>query len=175
MPLKQYPLPAYLRERLSEPLGKLFRDEETGSRAFRAELGRAKFVVTVGDRITERIAELGRVPDVQVVDGRERRMERRTPDVKYRSLVRVRNPAGRITDEALEGISKAFKRKQRPVRVLVEGEEDLLAIPAIAAAPLGARLYYGQPMVGVVLVRVDGNVKGRNRVILKEMGIVGFA
>ena len=171
MPLKQYSLPASLRERLGAPLGKLFTDEETGSRAFLAELRKAKFVVTVGDRITERIAELGRVPDVQVVDGRERRMQRRTPDVKYMSLVRVRNPAGGITDEALEGISRAFERKERPVRVLVEGEEDLLAIPAIEAAPLGASLYYGQPMVGVVLVRVDRTAKRRNKGILREMGI----
>jgi len=171
LPLKLYPLPDYLRERLGEPVGRLVRDEETGSRAFLDELRRARFVVTVGDRITERIAELGRIPDVQVVDGRERRMKRKTPDVKFKSLIRVRNPAGSITDEALEGVSRAFKTRERPVRVLVEGEEDLLAIPAIDSSPIGASLYYGQPMVGVVLVRVDRRAKKRNRGILREMGI----
>jgi len=172
LPLKEYRLPNSLRERLAKPIGKLFKDEEADGRAFRSELDKATFVITVGDRVTERMAELGRIPDVQVVDGRERRMARRMPAVKYKRLIRVRNPPGTITDEALDGISEALQKKaDRPVRVLVEGEEDLLAIAALAAAPLGSKLYYGQPLVGVVLVKVDKAAKRRNAEILKVMGI----
>jgi len=138
---------------------------------FRAELDRSSFVITVGDRITERIWELGRIPDVQVVDGRERRVERRIPEVKYNSLIRVRNPAGTITSEALDGIARAFRSREMPVRVFVDGEEDLLAIPAVAEGPLGADLYYGQPLEGVVLVKLDEAAKDRNRAILRLMGI----
>src|SRR5712691_1405957 len=126
MPLKEYRLPSSLRERLAKPIGKLFKDEETNGEAFRSELERASFVITVGDRVTERIAELGRIPDVQVVDGRERRVERRMPDVHYNRLIRVRNPPGTITNEALGGIVQGVKERDGPVRVAVEGEEDLL-------------------------------------------------
>ena len=171
MPLKEYRLPSSLRERLAKPIGKLYRDEETNGRAFRSQLEKATFVVTVGDRVTERIAELGRIPEVQVVDGRERRMERKLPDVQYKRLIRVRNPPGTITDEALDGIAEAVKGKDGPVRVVVEGEEDLLAIAAVASAPIGSNIYYGQPLVGVVLVRVDRAAKRRNGEILKEMGV----
>ena len=171
MPLKEYRLPSSLRERLAKPIGKLFKDEETNGEAFRAELKKASFVITVGDRVTERIAELGRIPGVQVVDGRERRVERRMPDVHYTRLIRVRNPPGTITNEALGGIAEAVKEREGPVRVLVEGEEDLLAIAAVASAPISSSIYYGQPLVGVVLVRVDRAAKRRNGEILKEMGV----
>ncbi len=171
MPLKEYRLPSSLRERLAKPIGKLFKDEETNGRAFRSELEKANFVITVGDRVTERIAELGRIPEVQVVDGRERRVQRRMPDVHYSRLIRVRNPPGTITKEALDGIARAVKERDGSVRVVVEGEEDLLAIAAVSAAPIGSKIYYGQPLVGVVLVRVDSAAKRRNGDILKEMGV----
>ena len=99
-------------------------------------------------------------------------MARRVPEVMYRKLIRVRNPAGAITEEALEGISEAFEEKDEvPVRVLVEGEEDLLVVPAVASAPLSSNLYYGQPLVGVVLIKVDGAAKKRNDEVLRELGI----
>jgi len=171
MPLKEYRLPSSLRERLAKPIGELFKDEEMNGRAFRSEVEKATFVITVGDRVTERIAELGRIPEVHVIDGRERRVERRLPDVQYRRLIRVRNPPGTITNEALGGIAEAVKEREGPVRVLVEGEEDLLAIAAVASAPISSSIYYGQPLVGVVLVRVDRAAKRRNGEILKEMGV----
>src|SRR5437899_10864084 len=92
------------------------------------------------------------------------------PDVPYSRLIRVRNPPGTITNEALDGIAQAVKERDESVRVVVEGEEDLLAIAAVAAAPIGSYIYYGQPLVGVVLVRVDRAGKTRNRQILKEVG-----
>src|SRR5438132_7897269 len=144
MPLKEYRLPSSLRERLAKPIGKLFKDEETNGEAFRAELKKASFVITVGDRVTERIAELGRIPGVQVVDGRERRVERRMPDVHYTRLIRVRNPPGTITNEALHGIAQAVKKRDGSVRVVVEGEEDLLAIASGCLALNGPKISYVQ-------------------------------
>src|SRR2546428_12643004 len=170
MPLKEYRLPISLRQRLAKPIGKLFKDEETKGRAFRSELEKASFVITVGDRVTERIAELGRIPEVQVVDGRERRVERRMPAVHYGRLIRVRNPPGTITNEALDGIAQAVKERDGSVRVVVEGEEDLLAIAAVSAAPIGSKIYYGQPLLGGGPVRVDKTAKRRNGEILKKMG-----
>ena len=53
--------------------------------------------------------------------------------------------------------------------VLIEGEEDLLTIPAVMEAPLGAVVFYGQPLEGVVAVRVDEESKAGARAILKGM------
>ena len=160
-----------LRRKLKKPLGRFFPSTDVRGEEFLALVTGASLVVAVGDRVTERIAELGRIPEVQVVDGRERRVERRMPDVPYSRLIRVRNPPGTITNEALDGIAQAVKERDGSVRVVVEGEEDLLAIAAVAAAPIGSNIYYGQPLVGVVLVRVDRAAKRRNGEILKEMGV----
>jgi len=56
--------------------------------------------------------------------------------------------------------------------VQVDGEEDLMAMLAIAMAPVFAMVFYGQPGVGVVAVRTDATAKARNRAILAKMGIV---
>lgn len=115
-------------------------------------------MITVGDRVTETMHELGRTPDLQIVDQVERRVRRAAPEMGYVTLIRASNPAGKITREAILAIESAMKSAM-PARVLIEGEEDLLAIPAIEAAPTGATLYYGQPGEGVVMVRVDARSK----------------
>lgn len=43
--------------------------------------------------------------------------------------------------------------------ILIDGEEDLLVLPAIIYAPLGARVYYGQPGEGLVEVVVTHRKK----------------
>ena len=43
--------------------------------------------------------------------------------------------------------------------IIVEGEEDLLTLPVIKFAPLGALVVYGQPYVGMVLVMVTERTK----------------
>jgi uncharacterized protein (UPF0218 family) len=63
--------------------------------------------------------------------------------------IRVRNPAGTLTNDLLHALDTAVANA--PSTVLVEGEEDLAAIPMVIAAPLGSVVLYGQPHEGVVL------------------------
>ena len=49
------------------------------------------------------------------------------------------------------------------MRILVSGEEDLLLVPALARAPAGAILMYGQPGEGLVVVRADERSKEKAR------------
>jgi uncharacterized protein (UPF0218 family) len=164
---EEYRLPEGLRRKLAKPLGEVLQGREKG---FADLVRRASMVVTVGDRVTQTLGEMGRTPDVQVVDGVERRERREPPDVPYRRLIRVRNPAGTITREAIEGMSEAFSGR-KPVRVLVDGEEDLLAMLAVAMAPISSMVFYGQPGAGVVAVKVNAPSKARNRGLLAEMGV----
>jgi hypothetical protein len=55
--------------------------------------------------------------------------------------------------------------------VAVKGEEDLLALPVIALAPVSALVFYGQPGEGIVVVRADAESKSRIKAILAEIGI----
>lgn len=168
-----YKLPQELRARLSEPIGRVFAGEQTTGPEFGGLVREARMVVTVGDRVTETIAEQGRPPDVQIIDGVERRVRREPPDVPFASLVRVKNPAGTITQEAIAGVRRAFEGK-KPARVQVDGEEDLMAMLAIVMAPLRSVVFYGQPGVGIVAVEVDPASKSRSRAILRTMGIDGL-
>lgn len=162
-----------LRPKLAEPLGRLFRADEVGGAEFRKVVTGTRLVVTVGDRVTDTLQELGRSPDVQVTDGVERRSRRDPPEAPYSRLVKVKNPAGTLTLAAIDGMRKAFAGRM-PVRVQVDGEEDLMAMLAISMAPVSAVVFYGQPGIGLVAVRSDALSKSRSRAILSKMGIRGI-
>jgi GTP-dependent dephospho-CoA kinase len=159
-----------MRSRLAKPLGRLLSPSEISSPEFARILAEARFVVTVGDRVTDTIAAMGRIPDVQVVDGRERRVNREPPTARYDRVVTAANPAGAITSDSLEALKTALKGGGA-VRLMVDGEEDLLAIPAVLLSPEGAAVFYGQPGEGMVLVWADGGAKERSRKLLAEMGV----
>jgi uncharacterized protein (UPF0218 family) len=167
-----YRLPEEMREELAKPMGRLFRAADISGAEFRDAITHGSFVITIGDRVTETAGKFGRVPDVQIVDSRENRKPRMLPDVSFVSGFDVANPPGGIAEAAVESIRKALAAK-KPARVLVDGEEDLLAIPAIILAPEGSRLFYGQPGEGIVMVTADAAAKQRSRALLRRMGFAG--
>ncbi|HUH99965.1 MAG TPA: GTP-dependent dephospho-CoA kinase family protein, partial [Nitrososphaerales archaeon] len=126
-------------------------------------------IVTVGDRVTETLQEtMGRSPDVFVVDGLERRAVREVPQIAHASTLKAKNPAGTLTKGALKAMKRAVLGP-KPAMVLIDGEEDLLTIPAVIDAPAGALVFYGQPLKGVVAVLVDERAKANAREILRKM------
>lgn len=165
-----YKLPEELRPKLAEPLGQVYRGEEVAGKEFGDLVRHASMTITVGDKVTETIGAMGRVPAVQVVDGVERRSKREPPEVPYRRLIQVKNPAGALTTEAIAGMRKAFDGV-KPVRVMVDGEEDLMTMLAVAMGPISSVVFYGQPGVGVVVLKVDAESKSRNRAVLAKMGL----
>jgi GTP-dependent dephospho-CoA kinase len=167
---EQFKLPDELRTKLAKPMGRLFTKAEIDGGEFGAAVRATKFIVSVGDRVTETLAEMSRPPDVQIVDSKENRKSRRPPKADHSELIRVKNPAGYITIEAINGIKRAFFGKL-PSRVLVDGEEDLLAIPAIVLAPISSGIFYGQPGEGIVMVLASREAKARNRELLAELGV----
>jgi len=170
---RTYRLPEDIRTRLAAPLGTVYSAQEAKGPDFERLVRTSAMAITVGDRVTDTLGAMGRTPEVQVVDGVERRVVRAVPTVPYARLIRIKNPAGMLTEEAIAGMKSAFLGK-KPVRVQVEGEEDLMAILAIAMAPVSATVFYGQPGIGVVVVRADAVAKSRNRAILSQMGIKGI-
>lgn len=154
-------LPRRHRHLFREPMGDLLPDAEADAERISGAVAGAAAVVTVGDRTTERVLEYGILPDIQIVDGVERRSPRAPPGAAART-VHCSNPAAHITAEAISAITDAYA-SDAPVRILVSGEEDLLLIPALAHAPSGAVLMYGQPGEGLVVVRADGRSKERAR------------
>ena len=53
--------------------------------------------------------------------------------------------------------------------IFVDGEEDLLAIPAVLESPDNALVVYGQPSEGLVVVTVSPQTKSDVRKIMNRM------
>src|SRR5271165_2749037 len=154
----RYVVTPSLRRKLKKPVGKLYRANQLRRPEFLHALRTSPLVISVGDRVTETLQQLGRTPDVHIIDEVERRVRRLAPEVPFVRMLSAPNPAGTITIESIGAIRDALSG-DKPARILIDGEEDLLAIPAIVLAPEGASLFYGQPGQGVVMVVVDERAK----------------
>lgn len=156
-----------LRDQLKTPLGELLPDAEADYDTIKGRISGA-YLITVGDRTTEKMISLGMVPSLQIVDGVERRKKREPPELGDATEVRVENQPGCISRQSIDAIRAALAARP-PVRLLVSGEEDLLVIPACAYGPEGAAVLYGQPGEGLVIVRLTCQVRNKTAAILDSM------
>ena len=165
-----YVLPKGLEAELKQPLGRLV----AGPALFDL-LQKEKFIVSIGDRVTFSVLSAGLRPCVCVVDFI---LERRpyAPAMKEvvagygKTVVKVRNPPGTISDELWAALESLFKHPELyPVRVEVDGEEDLAGLAAIALAPGGATIIYGLPNRGVVVVSATPEHKKKVNDVLQRM------
>ena len=126
-------------------------------------------VITVGDRTTENILQLGLKPQIQIIDCLEKRNQRTAPiDDTVNTKLSCRNPPGEITEESIQVIKKAFS-SEPPVRIVVNGEEDLLVIPVCILAPENSVVMYGQPNEGLVIVQITPKIRAKVQKILDAM------
>ncbi|MEM0097904.1 MAG: DUF359 domain-containing protein [Conexivisphaerales archaeon] len=160
-----YKINEKLRDELKLPLGDLIKDVDFSSKI--KELN-GKVVISVGDRTTERLEEMGVNPKVEIVDGMEQRKSRALPAKDTDIKIVVKNPQGSITASSIDAIKCAI-RIERRTRIIVEGEEDLLAIPCIIHSKSGWIIAYGQPNEGMVIVKVEDGIKRVARSYLKRM------
>jgi hypothetical protein len=54
--------------------------------------------------------------------------------------------------------------------IKVIGEEDLIALPLIAYAPIDSVILYGQPSEGIVVVRVMNRIQTRAKHLMRRIG-----
>lgn len=85
----------------------------------------------------------------------------------------IANPHGVIVKEMWPLMKKCFTSlfKNRAV-ILVNGEEDLCVAPLLLLAPLGYRVYYGQPNKGMVKVDVTEEMKGKVHELISQMKLL---
>ncbi len=159
-------LPDDLRGAFKDPLGPIHTDANRLS----PDLGDP--VVAVGDVVTRHLTRAGVRPDLAVVDWvteREALAESERPDIEgYDERIDVTNPAAGLSAELLRALRTGVERDEKTV-IVVDGEEDLAAVPALVVAPDGASVVYGQPGEGMVHVPVDGEARTRARELLSRM------
>lgn len=159
-------LPPTLYNELKIPLGVLVPEKRADSVTISAHIVGAPYVITVGDRTTEKLIGFGIVPNLQIVDGQEKRAHREQPSLPDGTILEsCSNPASCITGDSIAKIKKAFL-SQSSVRLVVDGEEDLLVIPACIYAPKNAVVLYGQPNEGMVIVHIDEGIRRKTQRLL---------
>ncbi len=162
-------LPENLRDQLKIPLGTLIREKEATPENTLKQIPDGSFVISVGDATTDKLLSYGIVPSLQIVDAKEKRMKRGLPETsKIFTNLSCTNPAGEITDQSIEIIKQGLNSKP-PVRIVVDGEEGLLVIPVCIYAPENAIIMYGQPDEGLVVIRLNDDIKKKTKSILDSM------
>ena len=102
-------LPDDLRDQLKNPLGNLISDNDPNKENIIKKISAESVIITVGDRTTENMLQLGLKPQIQIIDGLEKRNERIVPaDDTINTNLSCRNPPGEITEESMQIIQKAF-------------------------------------------------------------------
>jgi len=171
-------MPESLREELRKPLGKIFKNEKSLLRCIdpacrQAGTSKHVLIIAIGDIIVDSLLKSGIDPDVKIIDFRSRR-KRTDLFVKLKHIQKgpsLYNNPGTINFKTAEIIKEKIKlalyKKQRSW-IVIEGEEDLLALPAILYAPLNSLVLYGHWQLGIIVVEVDEKMKDKVKNILTK-------
>ncbi len=161
-------LPDSLREQLKIPLGILLPENQVDKKNVKEFLSDNSYLITVGDRTTEKMIDFELMPSLQIIDGQEKRKKREPPKLQNATELIIDNPAAEITPQSIDLIKKAFTMKS-PVRITVNGEEDLLVLPVCIHAPDNSVVMYGQPNEGLVITRITPEIRNKAQALLDLM------
>ena len=150
------------------PLGVLLPENQADKSNIKKYLSENSYIITVGDRTTEKMIDFDLIPSLQIIDGQEKREKREPPKLEHATELTVDNPAAEITSESIKIIKNAFTL-QSPVRLFVNGEEDLLVLPVCIHAPENAVVLYGQPNQGLVIVQITQEIRNKVQTLLDLM------
>ena len=165
---------------LKKPFGELIKQEEISKQKIYSLVKDSKALITVGDATTEKIISFGLTPDLSIIDCVERRIRRTESKIvelktfflttTLHKQYQCKNPKGTITKEAYITIKKILMKGEQAI-IFIDGEEDMLALAVFALAPLDSVVFYGQPLEGVVSVKINAKIKNKSRHLLDSIGV----
>jgi uncharacterized protein (UPF0218 family) len=167
----KYSLTSELRRTLKQPLGTLIRGSFAETMRKLKDMARKEnpsTIISVGDTVSRNLSRSHFFPKLSIVDNKCMRKSIRPVLLTAEKTAHVRNPQGTITEEAVRTIQDTLNGKER-VKLIVEGEEDLLTLVAIAYAPENSFVVYGQPYEGIVVVKVTSDKRAEIHRILESM------
>jgi uncharacterized protein (UPF0218 family) len=136
-------LPDNLREQLKNPLGLLLLESDANKKNIQKHISENSFIITVGDRTTEKMIGFGLIPSLQIIDGQEKRIKRNIPEnFDVSTLLTCDNPAAEITNQS---------------------------IPVCIHAPENSVVMYGQPNEGLVIVKITPEIRNKTQKLLDSM------
>ena len=151
-----YILPDELRSALQTPVGKLIQ-----TAGLREAVRGADPLIGVGDVTCLTLLDEGFRPRLIMVDFKNERQVMASDDPRRKTLesfgdtcLKVDNPPATITDELIDAIMEALEG-EGTYRIEVDGEEDLAVLPCMVHAGNKAKIVYGMPGQGMVVVDND--------------------
>lgn len=157
-------LPGTLRPTLQKPIGTLVPNTTEV-----LNLIEGKIVISVGDIISEELRQKKFHPAISIIDFRTRRHE--LLHESFGKETHTVNRPGKIHKEAVDAfisVRNAYFSSQESQTLIVDGEEDLLALPAMLLAPMGSVVLYGLFDQGVVVNVVTEELKVRIKGIIEK-------
>lgn len=155
-----------MRSELKKPFGRVMECSDAVS-LLKKEKRR---IFSIGDSVSEALIRGGVSPAMIVWDGRTKRAplceEHLSVLRAYAKALRVKNPPATLKKEAWSAVVGAMGSAK--ASVFVDGEEDLLAIPAILNANDGDVVIYGLPEEGAILIVIDRKIKALFQDILSR-------
>ena len=132
------------------------------------------FFTTIGDITTITLLKAQISPAVAIIDlktKRESLNEELISTYFHSPTPLFLNPAGTINTISAFLYQQAVKdylSTQKTQYIVVEGEEDLLALPAILLAPLDSYVLYGQPEIGIMMIKITQQEKENAKRLLAQ-------
>jgi len=149
-----------LRKKLKKPLGAVIPYNHPFSTEYLISILKNfnTKVISVGDIVTKYLIEKNFIPDLSIIDNFSLKNKVESKDLlkHYKFSFYTKNNPGEISLDAVKTIENALKFEKS--LVIVEGEEDLLALVAILKTSLNSFVVYGIPHLGVCLVKCT-NIK----------------
>lgn len=163
-------LPNSLRPKLAKPLGFIISGNDANLRIAAQKAARyltklkSPLCITIGDIVTASLREVGHRPTMAIIDYRSKRKT-----IGTRPRIDTVNYPGSIDHRAVSVMFRSLQTASKEQgTIIVDGEEDLLVLPAVMMAPLNAVVLYGQPGKGIVAVPVTERKKQRVRRITER-------
>lgn len=148
-----------LRRRLKEPFDEFVKTISA--------LSQDDPIILIGDVTTQYFLEHHLSFSSAYVDGKTQRELVHLPPLMIETP--VKNPAGTVTRQAAEHVVNHMKDKE--AIYFVDGEEDLLVLPAVLCLPLGTQVVYGDPYgQQMVCIEVTEERKERLRDWIQSSG-----
>ena len=134
----------------------------------------SNYIATIGDICTIKIFEEIREPNLCIIDMKTKRNIALNSKQKIqiskigKKTVYVQNKAGTISNELWKSIKNNISNNLN-TKIIVDGEEDLATLAVISMVQLGAKVIYGMPNRGMVVVDVNQQEKKRADSLLRRM------
>lgn len=156
---------------LKEPFGTLIRDNEVTIDLVTEILKKAPKVIAVGDTTTEKLVGFGFIPDISVTDCMEKRVIRASKlEYPVDKTIHLDNKPGELSEQVVLEVKKLILANayDSKIRIIIKGEEDLVALPFLMYSPNNWVICYGQPNEGLVIVQVTEDSKKKAMLIFNK-------